>query len=290
VTFTQPVDALIRQRFSCRTYADQPIEAETRQRLQASMASLQAGPLGTPIRFELVAATEQDNRALKSLGTYGFIKGATGYFVGAADAGPKNLEDYGYGLEYLILQATDLGLGTCWLGGTFTKSAFAKKISAQPEELLPAVASVGYITDPVQARNSQMRRRIGADQRLPWGDLFFGETFGTALTPSDAGEYAQPLEMVRLGPSASNKQPWRVVKAGAAWHFYLRRTPGYRQGLLLKVIKVDDIQRVDLGIAMCNFELAAQQLNLRGHWVVAEPPLPKPNELTEYAVSWVPAA
>ena len=35
------------------------------------------------------------------------------------------------------------------------------------------------------------------------------------------------LEMVRRGPSASNKQPWRVVRAGERWHLYLQRTRGY---------------------------------------------------------------
>ena len=54
-------------------------------------------------------------------------------------------------------------------------------------------------------------------------------------------------------------------------------------------MKTDDIQRVDLGIAMAHFELAARQSGLPGKWAVAEPPIRKPDELTEYAVSWVPA-
>ena len=115
MTFGQPVDQIIRQRFSCRTYATKPIAEETRQRLQAFMATRTAGPLGAPVRFELVAATEQDASALKNLGTYGFIRGATGFIVGAAGDGPRNLEDYGYELERIVLMATDLGLGTCWL-------------------------------------------------------------------------------------------------------------------------------------------------------------------------------
>jgi hypothetical protein len=289
VTFSRPVDEIIRRRFSCRIYANKPIVGETRQRLQAYMETLRAGPLGAPVRFELVAATEQDTSALKNLGTYGFIKGATGFIVGAAGAGPRNLEDYGYALELIILMASDLGLGTCWLGGTFTKSSFAEKISAQPDELVPAVASVGYVADVAQAKNTQLRRRIGADQRKPWQELFFDGAFGAPLTSADAGAYAMPLEMVRVGPSASNKQPWRVVRSGQAWHFYVQRTPGYRRSILQQLVKVDDMQRVDLGIAMCHFELAARQLNVQGKWAAAEPSIRKPDELLEYVVSWVPA-
>ena len=54
--------------------------------------------------------------------------------------GEKNLEDFGYTMERIILFATDLGLGTCWLGGSFTKSRFAEKISANGSERVPAEA------------------------------------------------------------------------------------------------------------------------------------------------------
>jgi len=286
LVYQQSVVALIRQRFSCRTYSSKPIEAELQQQLQDFMRPLRAGPLGAPARFDLAAASEEGRQSLKGLGTYGFIRGATGFIVGAAGSGDKNLEDYGYLLEGIILRATDLGLGTCWLGGTFTKSSFAQKITAQPGELLPAVASLGHIENLEATRGGLVRRRVGADRRLPWASLFFSEGFGSALTPEAAGEYATALEMVRLGPSASNKQPWRVVRVGSRWHFYLQRSPGYRQGFLQRLVKVDDLQRVDMGIVMCHFELTARELGLAGQWAVSDPTLAVPNELTEYIVSW----
>ncbi len=278
----------MRQRFSCRTYSARPIEAELQHLLRNFMRPLPAGPFGAPARFDLVAATEQDRQSLKGLGTYGFIRGATGFIVGAAGPGERNLEDYGYLLETIILRATDLGLGTCWLGGTFTKSSFARKISARPGELLPAVASVGHIENLEAAHDGLVRRYARSDRRLPWASLFFSEGFGSALTSEAAGEYATALEMVRLGPSASNKQPWRVVRAGSLWHFYLQRTPGYRHGFLQRLVKVDDIQRLDMGIAMCHFELTAREAGFGGEWQVSDPKLHAPDNLTEYVVSWRP--
>ena len=62
----------------------------------------QVGPLGSRARFALVAATEGDQEALRGLGTYGFIKGATGFIVGAAERSPEDLEDYGYLMEHAI--------------------------------------------------------------------------------------------------------------------------------------------------------------------------------------------
>jgi hypothetical protein len=68
------------------------------------------------------------------------------------------------------------------------------------------------------------------------------------------------------------------------WHFYLRRGRGYGQGLSGKLMAAD-LQRVDMGIAMCHFELTARQLGLQGQWVIQEPSIEKP-ELAEYCVSW----
>lgn len=291
-SLNKPITEIIRQRFSCRTYLRReyslsPIAADKRQRLESMIASLRAGPLGTSLRFALVAATEQDTSSLKGLGTYGFIKGASGFIVGAMRSAKKDLEDYGYGMEQIILLATDLELGTCWLGGFFTRSSFARKIVATRDEQVPAVTAIGEIADPGQARDTLLRRRIGADRRLPWEKLFFQGGFGVPLTPEGAGIYAAPLDMVRLGPSASNRQPWRIVQDGNAWHFYLQRTRGYPGGLATRLMRIADIQRVDMGIAMCHFELTARALGLNGTWTVREPAIAKPDALTEYTLSWV---
>lgn len=251
------------------------------------MASLRTGPLGTAARFKLIAAIGHDNDSLNGLGTYGFIKGASGFIVGAVKPAEKDLEDYGYFMEYIILVATDLGLGTCWLGGSFTRSSFTQKISATDEEQVPAVTSIGYIDNPEEARNGLIRCQVSADRRMPWKELFFHQEFGFPLAHQEAGVYATPLEMVRLGPSASNKQPWRIIKDGYLWHFYLQRTKNYPPSLASRLLKIADLQRVDMGIAMCHFELTAKELGLIGKWTIQEPAIKKPDELTEYTVSWI---
>lgn len=287
LTATKPIVDVIRQRFSCRTYLEQSISAEKRQALKTFIDNLQNGPFGGHPHFHLVAANKEDSRALRGLGTYGFIQGATGFIIGTLDEGERNLEDYGYLMEEIILFATSLDLGTCWLGGSFTRSRFARKINVSDDKLIPAVTSIGEIADVEDARNGSLRRRINADQRLLWERLFFNQKFGTPLSPEESGEYATPLEMLRIGPSASNKQPWRVIKDGNAWHFYLQRTKGYREGALARFIGIADIQRLDIGIAMCHFELTARELGLSGKWLSAAPDIVKPDDLTEYLVSWV---
>ena len=94
--------------------------------------------------------------------------------------------------------------------------------------------------------------------------------------------------MVRLGPSASNKQPWRILKLGPVWHFYLHRTRKYPSPAFKLLINAADLQRIDLGIAMAHFELSAAQNQLPGKWERSDPGLPLPDSVIEYVTSWKP--
>jgi Putative TM nitroreductase len=279
------VRELIKHRYSCRDYIERPIGDAERAALAAVLASLDIGPFGNRCRPTLLASTPDDRAALKGLGTYGFIKGATGFLLGAVKPGPLDMEDYGYLLERAVLEATDLGLGTCWLGGTFTKSSFARKIDARPDEVVPAVIAAGYPTET--SRKHWLRRGAGSERRLPSDKLFFDEEPQTPLDPGTDGDLAAIIEAVRWAPSASNKQPWRLIRKDGAWHFYLARTKGYGKGPLSSLVKMADLQRVDLGIAMCHFELAAREAGMDGRWV-ADQPLPENAAAGwEYTASWV---
>jgi hypothetical protein len=285
--FNAPIIETIRQRFSCRKFDEKPIDATKQKDLQAFMDSLPAGPFGARPRFRLVAATETEHASLRGLGTYGFIRGATGFIIGAVKPAEKYLEDYGYLLEAIILQATILSLGTCWLGGTFTKSGFARKIDLGSSETIPAVVATGEFISLEQTRQGLISGVADASHRLPWERLFFDRQSGTPLERATAGAYAMPLSMVRIAPSASNKQPWRVVKDGQRWHFYLQRTAGYRRDPLKTLLDLCDLQRVDMGIALCHFELTAREMGLAGHWAVEAPLNPASGPQTEYVTSWV---
>ncbi len=243
----------IKKRASCRTYENGPMEEGDRQKLRDFLLTNVQGLFGNRVRFELVdlAATELDK--IKTLGTYGFIKGASTFIVGAVTKGDRAMEDYGYCMEKNILAATHLGLGTCWLGGTFNRSASAAKISKREEEVVPAITPVGYPRDRKSMMDSTVRFLAKSNTRKAWEELFFLGTPKNFLQRNMAGRYELPLECVRIGPSASNRQPWRVGKETDkdVFHFYISRTPGYAE----KFLGVS-LQDIDMGIAMCHFEVA----------------------------------
>jgi len=285
---TSSLAGLVKRRRSCRKYREQPLEERARLDLERLLAANRVGLFGGRARFSLVAATAEDRAALRGLGTYGFIDGAAGFIVGAVERGPRDLEDYGYLMERVILLATDLGLGTCWLGGTFSKSGFARRIGLTERELLPAVAAVGYAVEDSFSRD-RIRRMAGSNFRRPPEELFFDAAFGAPLLPAAAGAYAGALELVRWAPSASNRQPWRILRTPTGWHFYLERTKGYGKGtLVFSLLRLADLQRVDMGIAMCHFELAAREAGLSGAWVIENPGLATPPGGVEYTASWRP--
>lgn len=283
--FHKPVADIIRQRKSIRSYTDEPIEEEKREALKKFLSTNTTGPFRTKSRFVFITANAQDKESLKGLITYGMIKNPMGFIIGAVENTPHNLEDFGYLMEKNILMATDLELGTCWLGGTFSSSRYAQKINLNKNEVLPAVTPVGYAVSKMKVMDSVIRGASGADNRKPWNQLFFSND--KPLSTEEAGDYATPLEMVRLAPSANNFQPWRIIKEPNAdiYHFYIKRKPALKQ--LQKFVGKSDLQRLDIGIAMCHFELAADEHGLKGTWKVHDPRLGGMTGKLDYTASWI---
>lgn len=272
---------VIKRRVSVRTYTEKALEGEKRGKIINLLSTNNTGPFGNAVRFALVDFSEIDKREIKTLGTYGFIKGANMFIVCAVKSGPGDMEDAGYCFERVILGATALGLGTCWLGGTFRRAGFSGRIDMKDDEVVPAVSPLGYAYRKRRWRESLLRRMVKADNRKPWEELFFDADLNTPFKVDAAGKYNDALECVRLGPSASNKQPWRIIrdKSVSVFRFYLQRNKGYG-----KAFEGIDLQRIDMGIAMCHFETAAREKGITGKWEV-EKPAPVSGGM-EYIVSW----
>lgn len=276
---------LIRQRYSSRTFQKRPLTNEDLRIMEAFSERCSTGPFENQTLFQILAASAYDPAQLTKLGTYGFIKDPAAYITGAIPDKPGALEDLGYNMELLILKATELEIGSCWLGGTFTKNRFAGQLDLDPEYYIPAVTALGYPADRRGWLDRVTRVYAGADHRLTWESLFYKDNLDEPLAENQAGNYHEPLQLVRLAPSASNKQPWRVLRAGGKWHFYLKRTSQYPPPLVKNLLNIADLQRVDLGIAMAHFHLGTKEAGLSGEWIKDNPHII--SEL-EYIITWIP--
>ena len=256
--FRRPVRELITARKSSRAYEVRALEPEARAELLAACALPVSGLLNEPARFWLVERPEPEMRRLK-LGL-GLIANASSVLVGAVRDSRLACASFGYLMEALVLKATDLGLATCWVG--FFDPAWFPELGISEQERSPSLVAVGHATPRRSARERLLRMAVKADSRKPWNELFFRDTPETALSRAEAGGYAEALDMLRLAPSAGNTQAWRVVKSGEEFRFYIKpSSPRY---------EARNLHDVDIGIALCHFELAAREAGLRGAWLAAD--------------------
>ena len=276
--FNYPIEETIKARFSARAYTDQPIPAEIKEKINTYIRTL-SNPFSVKVTYHMLELENAPHA--EKLGTYGVINGSVDYVGATVAKGDLALEGLGFEFENLILYITSLGLGTCWLGGTFERGAFSKAMTVKEEELFPIITPFGYSASKKRLVDGVTKRIADPNQRKPWSELFFNKNFATPLSELDAGAFALPLELVRLAPSASNKQPWRIVQDGGVYHFYEAKEPGYSDRFEY------DIQQIDIGIAACHFYLAAADKNLSGDFKKLPDPVSDIPEHTQYAFSWV---
>ncbi len=277
-TMQQSIAETIKKRVSCRTFCKTEIEANQLTLITDYINKLN-DKSESAVKLWIVRKKDLAGQKIK-LGTYGFIKGAEVYICGSWRRSDVRLEWFGYVMQQVILFVSNLGLGSCWMGGTFKRAEFAKTENLSDAEFIPAISPIGYAADKTRPADRLVRRLAGSEHRKDWKELFFKEGFHNSLNLSEANDYANALEMLRLAPSASNKQPWRIVQQDDFFHFFVCRKKGY--GKLLGY----DIQRLDIGIAMYHFQAVAAKDDLKGKWLYNSPRLELPDSQTKYIISW----
>lgn len=281
--FNKPIMEVIKSRSSVRSYNTDKLSEETKIDLIKYANSIK-GPFSPKVRLEFIDNYNILDKSNGKIGTYGIIKGAQHFIIAIVEDGEYNLEQLGYVLEKFILYAASLGLGTCWMGGTFKRSDFAKLVELKGGEIFPIVTPIGYPKDQRSIVENFMRYAAGSNQRKPWNELFYNESFSNPIEFKDVEKYADALEAVRLAPSASNKQPWKILKSGNVYNFYLKANKGYADGLGF------NIQKIDMGIAMSHFEMILQEKGINGYWNVED--IQNKNVEAEgmtYCASWMEA-
>ena len=259
---------LIRSRRSVRTFDGTPLREEDTARILAFAGKVE-NPYELPIAWKLL---DRKNDKL----SVPVVAGADTYIAGKMQRAAHAEEAFGYSFEKIVLFAQSLGVGTTWIAGTMDRKAFEYAMRLSENEVMPCVSPLGYPAEKMSLRETMMRRGVKADSRLDFETLFFDGSFEKPLSEESSGDLRLPLEMVRLAPSAVNGQPWRVVRCGDCVHFYEKRGRGMAS-------ETWDIQKIDLGIALCHFELGAIESGLRPVLCVEDPGIPGQNGLVYIA-------
>jgi nitroreductase len=260
----------IQQRRSVRSYTGEPLSKEHAGSITNFISELKA-PFGANVRISLIRGSLGTGPV--KLGTYGWVKGASDFLTLVYEEKPLAEEAAAYVFEQVILYCTGLGLGTCWLGGAFSRKDFGGQVQLQPGERLRVVSPVGTPSDKKRIFIESVI--VGAEKnhrsRQPFETRFFQTNFDLPLLKEDTGIYSQPLEMVRISPSANNKQPWRVILDKGKVHFY-------------HCYSLGGFSATDMGIALCHFAETCRELDIAGR-MEALPDAPQYKNAT-YSVSW----
>lgn len=237
----------IEKRVSVRTFdKSRELSNEVIEEIRRSIATVSA-PFDGKYTIDF---KKFDLQGPQTPSTYGTISGASWYLLMGIHDDEISALAAGYALEEVVLCATGLGLGTCWMALTFKGSDFTRDSEMPADEPLRIISPVGYPATKRKMLESLTRVTLGSSKRKPMSDLFSEGEFGIPV--KDDNKFFEALSMMRLAPSAKNTQPWRaLVRGNEVWFYYEQKT---------------DASILDLGIGLCHFDLTLKAKGYKGVW------------------------
>ena len=237
MTANEAIDA----RFSCRVYTAEPLD----QAPLAELAELTAR-LSEESGLRLVLVGPDDGGPELRLAARMFSGNVSSYVALIGPDDNASRERFGYVGEKLVLHATTLGLGTCWVAGTFDRNSVTVPLEAG--EVIHDVIPIGHM--PAKQPFAQRAIRAGLRKRDKRPEALYQGPTTLAEAPSWV---RSGIAAVIKGPSAVNQQPVVFVQDDAG----LRAT--------LPTAK-REVAYTDLGIAKLHFELGAAAAGVQGMW------------------------
>jgi nitroreductase len=256
----------IRRRFSVRHYQPRSVPDEILQSVIKSGDASLALDDNIKVRFHLIKEGKLVAEQMTFFTGGRWLFGSAPHFIIAtSEEKPLFMLNMGFRIEQMILFATGLGLGTCWIGGLFTEKRVGNFLGLDKNERVIALTPLGYPDISFYGRTIHSVMHLNTPQpsrTKPLEQIVFGPQWGSPLETQDSG-LLEVLECTRLAPSWANTQPWRflvdknetIAVADAS-------------GRNLSVRDGKHYYRLDVGIAMAHFFLAAKELGSVGKWDV----------------------
>lgn len=180
-----------------RQFTPEPLKDDAVASLSEMVAAINAAD--PALYFQLVT-NDPDTFGKSLLASYGKFSNVSDYIVVAAT--DSAADEAGYRGERLVLETLRYGVGSCWVGLTFSKKALSRRIDhdavAARGAKVRAVIALGYPAVPGCQHPMKDPRKVAPDY--------------------DAAPdwYRRGVDAVLLAPSALNKQPYDISMAGDA--------------------------------------------------------------------------
>lgn len=218
----------IQKRISRRSFLQQKVSEEKIQKLQTMATQLNKE---SGLTFEILLEGSSMFSDLSK--SYGMFKNVQSLILLKGPMDNISVEKSGYYGEKLVLELTKLGLGSCWVHGTYDKNN--PMLQGQGDNRLICVIPFGEVTAQTTTKEKMIR---GISHRRT----------KTAKEMTNAGKEApnwfwNAMEAVQLAPSALNSQKTKIL---------------LQEGKIIAQIgAVKETDFIDLGIAKLHFEIGA---------------------------------
>lgn len=229
----------LEKRHSVRSFSSEAIPASVVNKLKAEISMTNSHEQG--MRFQLIL---NDSAPFDRYShSYGLFRNVRNYLAAVVDvATPDAYERAGYFAERFVIKAVGLGLGTCFVSGTFDASKAPVQVRAGEKILFLVALGVPEGKSRVVARLlAGFTHRKGMD---------VSDFFEPASELDDAcrefPELYDGLMAVGCAPSAMNRRPVRL---------FIDRRSGKRT-VCARVKPGDNSFLIDLGIAKYNYNSA----------------------------------
>jgi len=244
----------LRQRQSIRSFSEKPIPEDLVKKLMAEITDINTHRAG--LHFSLVT---DDSRPFEGFSaSYGMLRGVRNFVACIVDSTVRNVWiEAGYAAQQFVMFAVELGLGTCYVGGTFKRDAVNLQMRAGWK--LPFVVAFGY-PEEKEGMISKFAVKFLHRKKTSYID-FLADRSESALHFVNQNEWMKSgLEGLDSAPSSINRRPVRIAIENNTVKAYVE--------------KPSADMLIDLGIGLWNFESASGGFFEIGNPAVFVPPEP----------------
>lgn len=227
---------LLQQRHSVRAFTEDPLTMEHVKKLKSLLTMINTHQQG--LKFQLI--TDDPDPLAGFSKSYGVFTNPRNYVAAVVDmAAPDVLERAGYYAEQFVIKAVELGIGTCFVGGTYN----VQKVKAQLRagEKILFLILLGYPLNKTKLLARVMAKMV--HRKVMTFDKFFEPQSELNAVVSENPTLQVGLEAVACAPSALNKRPVRL---------FIDDIDGNKE-ICAKVDGSIPKNLIDLGIAKYNY-------------------------------------
>ena len=242
----------LKSRTSTRDFKEMDLEADVLEKIDKIIDS-EIIKLGKDdLAFIIQTDGPSVYKALDGLAGYrGVMIDAPVYLaLNTLNDNPASLVKGAYGVEALITEFNQMGLGTCWITVSDVEKNNKKSIFNYDKGEVNLLLAIGYPVD-------ETVREHKFDDRKGIGEFVFLDKLGKKATNEDLEQRGldELSSYARFAPSAFNAQPWRFVIVDDLIKLYIEDYKG-------------NVNLLDAGIIMYYIDKLGESISMGSDWEI----------------------